>query len=278
MIQILSWLQFLSSVQVPRMNTFSRNLGAVALGVMASLSAGAQEGDTPKIIGSLQDVEGTVLIKRGEESIPAVEGQQVRDSDEVLVTEGAKALLVFLDGCDMSLDDEELYEVPRRSPCATLWWAGPAAAGVACGAAHANKSNNSRALAAVGLAAGAGLLATAQGRETDYREYFAAVEVAEGDVLAMNEDGELEAVRPGTRLRAEQEVVVRNGAKALIRFDDGCTKALEILDTDKDGMDESRYVVPSNSPCFTPGLWWASTAAAAGLCVSVEDEDDVSSP
>lgn len=264
------------------MNMFARSLGAVTFGVMASLGVSAQDGgeaqEDNKIIGSLQSVQGTVLIKRGEESLPVVEGQQVWASDEVLVTDGAQALLVFLDGCDMSLDNEELYAVPRRSPCATLWSAAPAAAGVACGAAHANKSNNSRTLAAVGLAAGAGLLATAQGRETDYREFFAAVEVAEGDVRAMNKDGSFEPVRPGTRLRAEQEIVVRDGAKALIRFDDGCTKALEILDDDKNGLDESRYVVPSNSPCFSPGVWWASTAAAAGLCVTVENENDVSSP
>jgi hypothetical protein len=68
-------------------------------------------------------------------------------------------------------------------------------------------------------------------------------------------------------------VVVKDGAKALLRFDDGCTRKIEVGD---DG--EESYIVPANSPCFTPPLWWASTAAAAGLCVTVEDRDDVSSP
>ncbi len=259
-----------------RMNLFARSLSAVVLGALATTAMCADEDDT--IIGSLQDVEGTVLLKKGEQSVPAVEGQQVRSSDEVLVTEGARALLVFVDGCDMSLDDEELYKVPNRSPCATLWWAAPAAAATACGAAQVNKSANSQAIAALGLASGAGLLATAQGREMDFHEFAAALESSQGEVLAVNEAGEMAPIRPGTRLRADQEVIVRDGARAMIRFDDGCTRAVEVLDKDKDNIDESRYVIPPNSPCFSPPLWWASTAAAAGLCVTTENEDEVSSP
>jgi len=169
----------------------------------------------------------------------------------------------------MALEVEELYQVPRRSPCATMWWAAPAAAGVACGAAHVDNSNNARSLAAVGLAAGAGLLATAQNREQDYSEFAAALESVDGEVLASNELGELEVISPGTRLRADQQIVIRDGAKALIRFDDGCTKGLEV-----GGDGEQSYTIPGNSPCFTPGLWWASTAAAAGLCVTAENSDD----
>ena len=258
------------------MKLMTRSLAAVVIGLLASAGVCAQEEtQQPKrIIGSLQDVEGTVLIKRGEESIPVVEGQQVWETDSVLVTESARALLVFVDGCDMQLDPEELYEVPRRSPCATLWWAGPAAAATACGAAHASNSSNAQALAGAGLAAGAGLLAVAQGRETEFREFAAALESSEGEVMATNVAGELEPIRPGTRLRAEQEVVVKDGAKALIRFDDGCTKKMEIVGDDGQGS----YIIPANSPCFTPPLWWASAAAAAGLCVTVENENDVSSP
>jgi hypothetical protein len=257
------------------MNIVNRSLGAVAFGLAASFGASAQQadGDSNRIIGSLQDVEGTVLIKRGDESIPVVEGQQVFSADDVLVTEGAKAILVFVDGCDLSLDAEELYEVPRRSPCATLWWAAPAAAGVACGAAHADNSDNSRTIAAVGLAAGGVLMATAHNREQDYREFAAAVESASGEVMATNSEGQLEAVRPGMRLSENQEIVVKAGSKALIRFDDGCTKKLEV-----GGDGETRYVIPGNSPCFRPGTWWASAAAAAALCVTVENEDEVTSP
>lgn len=257
------------------MNVINRSLGAIALGLLASAGVCAQdEAEQEKeIIGSLQDVEGTVLIKRGDESIPVVEGQQVWESDEVLVTEDAKALLVFVDGCDMSLDDEELYEVPRRSPCATLWWAGPAAAATACGAAHVDKNENSQALAALGLAVGGSLLGVAQGRETDFREFYAALESAEGEVMATNAEGQMEPIRPGTRLRADQEIMVKDDAKAVIRFDDGCIRKMEVGEDDED-----RYTVPHNSPCFSPPLWWASTAAAAGLCVTVENEDDVSSP
>jgi hypothetical protein len=264
------------------MKTIARGLCSAMLAIVATTALAQTEEPLERedeIVGTLQNIVGTVLLRRGDESVPAVEGQQVRYTQEVLVTEGARALLVFNDGCDMDLEDEELYEIPRRSPCATLWWAGPAAAGVACGAAHANKSNNSRALAAVGLAVGGGLLGVAQGRETDYREYAAALESAEGEVYATNQAGELEVIRPGTRLRADQQVVVKEMSRAVIRFDDGCTKEMQV-GGDRDDQDEreDRYVVPHNSPCFTPGLWWASAAAAAGLCVTVEDKKDVASP
>lgn len=272
----------------------SRVLWLALLGVLAQ-SAWAQESSAPadasepasaesqsqepsKEVGHLQNVIGTVLLKKGDQSIPVVEGQPLLADDEVLVTEGASALVVWNDGCDLQLDDEEVYEVGRRSPCALLWWAAPASAGVACGAAHLNKSNNSRALAAVGLAVGAGLMGTAQGRENEFREFSAAVEQADGDVKANGENpDEWNVVRPGTRLRADQEVLVKAGQRALIRFDDGCTTEIK-LDAGAGEDEERRYVIPGNSPCFTPGMWWASTAAAAGLCLSAEDEKDVSSP
>lgn len=260
------------------MNLIARSLGIIALGMLAASGVHAQESDGAsadegKEVGRLQDVQGTVLLKKGDQSIPVVEGQPLMANDEVLVTEGARALVVFNDGCDLALDEEEVYEVSLRSPCATLWWAAPAAAGVACGAAHANKSNNSRTLAAVGLAAGGALMGTSQGRETDFREFAAALESAEGEVLANNKDQTFEAIRPGTRLHADQEVLVKSGSKALIRFDDGCTTEIQVGEDEED-----RYIIPHNSPCFSPGVWWASTAAAAGLCVTAENEDDVSSP
>ncbi len=136
------------------MNAIARGFGVLALGLLAG-GVNAQDADSAdgaKEVGRLQDVQGTVLLKKGDQSIPVVEGQPLMADDEVLVTEGARALVVFNDGCDLALDEEEVYSVSRRSPCATLWWAAPAAAGVACGAAHATKSNNSRTLAAVGSA------------------------------------------------------------------------------------------------------------------------------
>ncbi len=253
----------------------ARLLVAVALLLWPMLCI-AQDGSAnseDEIVGTLQDLEGLVLLKVGEESVPAFEGQKVRVAQEVLVTEGARAIIVFNDSCDLLLDVAEVYTVPRRSPCRALWWAAPAAAGVACGGAHVSSSSNARALAAVGLAAGAALMLRSQSIEEDYNEFAAALERSQGDVLARNELGVLEPIRPGTRLRVDQEVVVRDGAKALLRFDDGCTRAVEV-----EGRSEESYTIPRNSPCFSPGLWWASSAAAVGACVTVEDERDRTSP
>lgn len=262
------------------MNLMTKTLSVLVVGVLSAGAVFAQnapEDETRQEVGRLQNVQGTVLIKQGEQSVPVTEGQLLFRADEILVTEGASALVVWNDGCDIELDEGEVFKVNRLSPCAMLWWAGPAAAGVACGAAHADKSDKSRNLAAVGLAVGAGLLGAAHGREPEYREFAAAVESVNGDVQASFEDesgaAEFRSVGPGTRLRAEQEVLVKAGSKAVIRFDDGCTSEIEVGEGEED-----RFMLPGNSPCFTPGMWWASAAAAAGLCLSVEDEKDVSSP
>jgi hypothetical protein len=238
----------------------------------------AQEQEPPKdpIIGTLQNVEGVVLIKEGEQTVQAIEGQQLRKNQEVLVTDESRALIVFNDGCDLDLDpDDDVYKFSDGSPCATLWWAGPGAAAAACGVAKVNKNSNSRTLAAIGLAAGAGMLGASQLPEQDFQEYAAAMNEAEGDVTTTDPvTGQSTAIRPGMRLRADQEVLVKAGSKALIVFDDGCTHKIELGDSDKD----ETYVIPGNSPCMSPPLWWASAAVASGLCLSVEDEEDVQSP
>jgi hypothetical protein len=260
------------------MPAMARSLLLAALfAVIAAAPAYAQDQEAPKdgMVGTLQNLEGVVLVKEAEQSVPAVEGQQLRKGQEVLVTEGARALVVFNDGCDLELEPEEVYKVPDSSPCAQLWWAGVGAAALTCGAAKVNKNSNSRTLAAIGLAAGAGLLAASEGRESDFQEYFATMNEAEGDVTSVDPvTGQKMDVRPGTRLRAEQEILVKAGSKAVIVFDDGCTKKIEVS---SNGKDET-YVIPGNSPCMTSPLWWASAAAASALCATVEDAEDVASP
>lgn len=252
--------------------------GVLLCAVFATGGPVAAEDKEP-IVGTLQNIEGTVLIKRGEESVPAIEGQTVRRSQEVLVTEGAKALLVFNDGCDIDLDVSELYTIPGNSPCASLWWAAPAAAGVICGAAVLKKTKNSRKIAAAGLLVGGALITVGHNIENEDPELLAALESSQGEVLTREADGIARVVRPGTRLRAGSELIVKAGSRATVRFDDACTKAIDASNErpDNDKADKI-FKIPHNSPCFRPGLWWASAAAATGLCIAAEDEDDVSSP
>ena len=62
---------------------------------------------------------------------------------------------------------------------------------------------------------------------------------------------------------------------AAILFPDTLRRLYIARDDDPAG---DRYKIPHNSPCFVNGTWWASAAAAAGLCVTVENPNDVSSP
>lgn len=252
------------------MNRFAKGMLAAAIGLLVSTGALAQ---TDEVIGTLQQVEGTVLIKQGEESVPAVEGQAVRASQEVLVTEGAKAMLVFNDGCDIALDSEELYRIPGVSPCMTLWWAAPAAAGVICAGAHASDNKNAREIAAAGMLVGGAIASVGHNRESgNFKEFLGALEKSEGEVLVSEDGGPASAIQPGTRLKAGQRLIVKEGSKALVRFDDGCTKEVEV------DSGEAGYTIPHNSPCFRSGTWWASAAAATALCVSVEKPEDTASP
>jgi len=252
------------------MSRYVRHLMVAALSLALAPAAFAQ---SDEIVGTLQEVEGTVLLKEGEESIPAVEGQSVRASQEVLLTEGAKALLVFNDGCDIALDPEELYRIPGNSPCASLWWAAPAAAGVICAGAHAADNDNSRNIAAAGLVVGAAIGSVGHNREDEYKEFLGALEQSEGEVMVSEDGGAERIIVPGTRLKAGQRVTVKEGGRAMLRFDDGCTKNVEVE------SGEAGYTIPHNSPCFRRGTWWASAAAATALCVTAEDSDnDVSSP
>ena len=243
---------------------------AFSMGLLAAPLLLAQ---SEEVIGTLQDVEGTVLIKQDQQSVPAVEGQSIFASQEILVTEGAKAMLVFNDGCDITLDPEELYQIPNRSPCSTLWWAAPAAAGVICAGAHASKNNNSRNIAAAGLVVGSVIGSVAHNRESgNYKEFLAALETSQGGVMVSEDGGPATAILPGTRLKAGQRLTVPEGGSAMIRFDDGCGQDVKL------DAGDAGYTIPHNSPCFRSGTWWASAAAATALCVTAEDSNDTASP
>lgn len=180
----------------------------IALGLLTAGTPVFAQNGSGEVVATLRNVEGVVLIRSGTESIPAVEGQSLTKGQNVLATAGSKALVAYIDGCDVDLSEDELYKVSSSSPCAVLWLSGPAVAAAACGYAKAQKRDNSRQIAAAGLLAGAALIA---GGEAGRRD--------------------------------------RGG-------------------NDQDEGDGGGI----------PGWYWASAAAAAGLCASVEDEKDVASP
>jgi hypothetical protein len=177
----------------------------LAFGLASSGSLAFAQNGTGEVVAKLRNIDGVVLIRSGSESIPAVEGQSLQKDQSVLATAGSKAVIAYLDGCDVDVAEEELYKVSGSSPCAVMWLSGPAVAAAACGYAKAEKRDNSRQIAAAGLVAGAALIAAGESGRSDRND------------------------------------------------DDG----------DGGGL---------------PGWYWASAAAAAGLCASVEDAEDVASP
>ena len=105
------------------MNMVNRSLCALAFGLGASFGVSAQEpgASDNDVVATLKNVQGTVVVKRGDASIEVVDGQQLFSADQVLVTEGGRATVVFDESCDVELDEAELYDVPDNSPCFAMW-------------------------------------------------------------------------------------------------------------------------------------------------------------
>ncbi|WP_295363582.1 hypothetical protein [Arenimonas sp.] len=69
-------------------------------------------------VATLSQAEGTVLVNQGEQFVTAAEGQALQAGDRVMLMEGARASLVFTDGCVLPLAEGSLLDVPAVSTCA----------------------------------------------------------------------------------------------------------------------------------------------------------------
>ena len=69
-------------------------------------------------VATLSQAEGTVLVNQGEQFVTASEGQALKAGDRVMLMEGARASLVFADGCVLPLAEGSLVDVPAVSTCA----------------------------------------------------------------------------------------------------------------------------------------------------------------
>ncbi|AGA91378.1 hypothetical protein Thimo_2658 [Thioflavicoccus mobilis 8321] len=76
-------------------------------------------------VGVLARIAGTAIVNQGAQYVSGREGMQLVEGDRLLVLEGGSALVVFSDGCQRAVEDDELLVVPAVSTCA----AGDAVAG-----------------------------------------------------------------------------------------------------------------------------------------------------
>ncbi len=77
-----------------------------------SLAANAAEP-----VGTLARITGTAVVNQGAQYVVGREGMSVHEGDRLLVLEGGSTLVTFADGCQYTVQDDELLVVPAVSTC-----------------------------------------------------------------------------------------------------------------------------------------------------------------
>ena len=69
-------------------------------------------------VGSISNVQGSVMFSHGGQFVPADKGQALPAGDRVMVAEGGSAMFVFNDGCKMPIAGGTIVTIPETSTCA----------------------------------------------------------------------------------------------------------------------------------------------------------------
>ena len=83
---------------------------------LAPVSVAQPNAEEP--VGTLARISGTAVVNQGAQYVVGREGMPLREGDRVLALEGGSALVLFADGCQHSVGDDELLVVPGVSTCA----------------------------------------------------------------------------------------------------------------------------------------------------------------
>jgi hypothetical protein len=110
----------------------------LATALMVSLGVSAQT-EALKASATLAEVDGSVLVNRGEEFVTGLDGDVLVKGDRVMAMGSASALLKYDDGCDVRVEPETVVTLSDGSPCAgwLLTVESVAPGGLAVGAATA---------------------------------------------------------------------------------------------------------------------------------------------
>ncbi|MBK1701337.1 hypothetical protein [Thiococcus pfennigii] len=69
-------------------------------------------------VGTLARISGAAIVNQGSQYVTGREGMPLVEGDRLLVLEGGSAVVVFADGCERAVADNELLVVPAISSCA----------------------------------------------------------------------------------------------------------------------------------------------------------------
>lgn len=88
---------------------------------LVALSGWAQGPQTnPKIVGKLKDVQGLVTVSSGDQLTSAVSGAALIVNNRIITTSSGAVTLVYDNGCDIKLKENQSFTVKEDNSCAAL--------------------------------------------------------------------------------------------------------------------------------------------------------------
>lgn len=100
-------------------NPMKKHVISILLGLAAVLGAGGSAAQQAGTVARLNNLEGNVLVSQGDAMVAATNGQRVPAGTRVLTMAGGKVGIVYDNGCDISLKENQRFTV-RTGECGAL--------------------------------------------------------------------------------------------------------------------------------------------------------------
>ena len=100
------------------MKTLSLALAVAFIGAGAATLAPAQQ--SREGVAQLKSVKGNVLVGRATGLAAGAEAVRLTDHTRVITTANSEAVVVFDNGCEVRLKENQRFEVESEKPCAAL--------------------------------------------------------------------------------------------------------------------------------------------------------------
>jgi len=97
------------------MKTFAIGLGVAVLGGLMNVNVQAE----PLQLAMLSNVDGKILVNKGKGFISAKSGMALQPGDRVVALDGARAAVVYPDGCVTKLGENSLLALDKSATCST---------------------------------------------------------------------------------------------------------------------------------------------------------------
>lgn len=97
--------------------------GRPALGLAAALlalQAGAQQAGAPNTVAQLKQLNGNVLVSRDTGMTAGYELLKLANGTRVITTANSEVVVVFDNGCDVHMKENQRLDVDSGRPCAAL--------------------------------------------------------------------------------------------------------------------------------------------------------------